>query len=539
MNKKLLFITILAFYCYLTHAQIPVFNWFTFQKDLQIGQPDINSNVIEGTEVMWLINHKGKIYSATSFWNNATFHGAQMLVKKNYDTAWEVDYQFPQNVGRNDALNSFQFTKDRYGNVLAQADTLLIASCATAPFGTDRYMKIWTRNDQTNTWVASAPLDTNLNVNDSYMRSFTFHTDGVTGIEYVFAGGSNGKLYKGAYDASLPNKMFWDTIPEITMQSAERFHSGAVCNGRLYIAGAPNASYPNEGGLYLRIDAVNPTWERVYTWSPSVNAGMRGLTAVPDPTNPSSQVLIGTREAPGTIERIVPMPNDTVNVITEITDLRQEFTNIWGDLGGNAALSAYNRLDIGNNPITGERVWFLGLYINHPSDTGTVSRNNSWMLMRNSLAQYHYCQVIDSSNSIPSRFGLRGTRTILQSPFSEDSGSVYYLGGFDAHNGPHTNSAWIYKATVRPELVLTTIINNALNSKQISVYPNPTNTTLFIQSESNNPLQYQIINSLGQIVLHGSVNENSIDVSRLFRGIYFIQLNDKKGQVLTSKFIKE
>jgi hypothetical protein len=426
-------------------SAIPTFNWFKFTKDLDIGLPDIYGEVIGGTEVMWIVAHKGKLFSATSYWNNVSLHGPQMLIKESSQSKWRVQYTFPQNVVRNDALNSFIFKKDRYGNLLEKPDTLLIASLMTQPYGEDKNIRIWTRIDSSNTWVPSSNLDTNLNVQDSYIRSFTFHTDSKTGIEYIFAGGANGKLYKGSYDASLPNKIYWDSKPEIIMTSGERFHSGAVCNGRLYISGGRNIQKPEEGGVYLRTDGENPSWKRVYIFPEKNNQSMRALTAVPNPKNPNSQVLVGTREIAGLIERIVPMPNDTVEIMLEM-DIRQSFINTWGSLGGQVALCAYNRLEEGFHPTTGEKVWFLGLNIKHTNPQGTPEFNNAYTLMRDLNGNYQYCMVVDSAILIPPGVGLKSVRTMMLSPFPEDSNRVYFLGGFDGANGPHQNTAWIYKA---------------------------------------------------------------------------------------------
>lgn len=188
------------------------------------------------------------------------------------------------------------------------------------------------------------------------------------------------------------------------MFSGERFHSGAVCNGRLYIAGGRNIQTPQEGGVYLRIDGINPRWKRVYVFPENNNQSMRALTAVPNPLNLSSQVLIGTREVAGLIERIVPMPNDTVQVILEM-DVRQTFTNIWGGLGGQVAICAYNRLEEGFHPLTGEKIWFLGMNIKHPNPSGTPEANNAYVLIRDMTGKYNYCMVVDSTILIPPGVG--------------------------------------------------------------------------------------------------------------------------------------
>ncbi|HAD32906.1 MAG TPA: hypothetical protein DCF44_00090, partial [Chitinophagaceae bacterium] len=70
-------------------------------------------------------------------------------------------------------------------------------------------------------------------------------------------------------------------------------------------------------------------------------------------------------------------------------------------------------------------------------------------------------------------------------------------------------------------------------------YPNPTNSTLFIQTAYLSSFQFSIINAMGQVIMQGRLNDNSIDVSSLQSGIYFIRLKDENGQWFNSKFIKE
>jgi hypothetical protein len=82
-------------------------------------------------------------------------------------------------------------------------------------------------------------------------------------------------------------------------------------------------------------------------------------------------------------------------------------------------------------------------------------------------------------------------------------------------------------------------ISDILNENKILFYPNPANTILFIKTEDNSLSQYQIFNSIGQVMKQGKLTENSVDVSGLPKGIYFIQLNVKNGQMFNSKFIKD
>ncbi len=80
-----------------------------------------------------------------------------------------------------------------------------------------------------------------------------------------------------------------------------------------------------------------------------------------------------------------------------------------------------------------------------------------------------------------------------------------------------------------------------LNYKSLNsvIFPNPTNSTLSITSTIDCS-SIKIINSIAQTVSVIENKPNTISVSDLSNGIYFIQLLDKKGNLLkTEKFIKE
>ncbi|MCC7331588.1 MAG: T9SS type A sorting domain-containing protein [Flavobacteriales bacterium] len=88
-----------------------------------------------------------------------------------------------------------------------------------------------------------------------------------------------------------------------------------------------------------------------------------------------------------------------------------------------------------------------------------------------------------------------------------------------------------WKYTFKSEFPLT-VTEKSVTS--IEVYPNPTHSILNINSEENSKIL--ILNLLGETVAEEylKVGNNSIDVSRLKNGIYFIQT--EKGNV--SKFVK-
>lgn len=75
--------------------------------------------------------------------------------------------------------------------------------------------------------------------------------------------------------------------------------------------------------------------------------------------------------------------------------------------------------------------------------------------------------------------------------------------------------------------------------KEFSISPNPSNSFISITS-SVDYNSIKIVNSIGETILTQENKPNTISVSDLSNGIYFIQLLDKKGNLLkTEKFIKE
>lgn len=79
--------------------------------------------------------------------------------------------------------------------------------------------------------------------------------------------------------------------------------------------------------------------------------------------------------------------------------------------------------------------------------------------------------------------------------------------------------------------------------KNISIYPNPTSTLL--SYETNNItsfIQHSIVDLSGKVLINDNVDNairNSIDVSKLQSGVYFLQLTDMKGVKYSKKFVIE
>lgn len=90
--------------------------------------------------------------------------------------------------------------------------------------------------------------------------------------------------------------------------------------------------------------------------------------------------------------------------------------------------------------------------------------------------------------------------------------------------------------------------NNYLNSSELKevkyitsmgIFPNPINDDLFLSGVNENMNFYLIIRSLiGVVLIKQTINE-SVNVSPLNAGIYFVNIYNKKNEIIyISKFIK-
>jgi len=82
-------------------------------------------------------------------------------------------------------------------------------------------------------------------------------------------------------------------------------------------------------------------------------------------------------------------------------------------------------------------------------------------------------------------------------------------------------------------------INNLSEIDSYSLYPNPTKGVLNIDLLEYS--QLQIINLTGELVMYSQLNSghNTIDVSNLSSGVYFIKMQNEQGIVSQEKFIKD
>ncbi|MBI2281984.1 MAG: T9SS type A sorting domain-containing protein [Bacteroidetes bacterium] len=90
---------------------------------------------------------------------------------------------------------------------------------------------------------------------------------------------------------------------------------------------------------------------------------------------------------------------------------------------------------------------------------------------------------------------------------------------------------------------VTSIDDNNTNEFQINVYPNPAQDFLNINWEKSTvlPTTIRIINTLGEEVISTHLEKEtiltSLNIQKLPRGIYIVEINDKAGMVIKNKIV--
>ncbi|MCO6500610.1 MAG: T9SS type A sorting domain-containing protein [Vicingus serpentipes] len=84
----------------------------------------------------------------------------------------------------------------------------------------------------------------------------------------------------------------------------------------------------------------------------------------------------------------------------------------------------------------------------------------------------------------------------------------------------------------------TGVVDSEINTNKISLFPNPTSNQLTLDSEMNID-EATIFDVSGQVIKSIVLNSNTIDVSELSDGVYFLRVTTEKGQIFNQKFIKQ
>jgi len=402
---------------------------------------------IRGTEIVHLVSHKGRLYAGNGYWMDTrgykSIPWSQVLVLDSRDGTWKVDLALGPRHLRVTALKSVTFTTDGDGKALGAPVNLLLA--ASDIQGGHRESHIWTRDDDSNTWVK-----TTLHGDPKYRRStraLIVHRDRRTGVDRIFVAAGALGIYSGVFDAGQPGRIRWDRRAELG-PVAIRPMSFAEANGSLYASAGVS--------VYRRKDGPSPTWEKVYSDNTREHwelGGIRGLTAVPSPSGSGESILFSHTD------RILRIdPNDDHKATVELR-IRQLLQKSWGTAVRGGIIAAYSDMMPLRDPATGRTVHIMGVQgriergarnKKYRVDTFFGWYAGGSYLIRESDRSYRLKEV--NGRWAPGKPKLVAPRTFVVSPFSDDAGRQIYFGGFDANFFPALDTAWVFRASIKTVL---------------------------------------------------------------------------------------
>jgi len=155
------------------------------------------------------------------------------------------------------------------------------------------------------------------------------------------------------------------------------------------------------------------------------------------------------------------------------------------------------------------------------------------------MAVFTYCGDLDE-------FKLAAPNQMFSDTLSKYNLPHTYI---EDPNGDHVSSLFtslpqginfLYHVMDTAQVRITTVINPALSTNSLSVYPNPANERFFVSGAVDKPMHIVIHNLSGQNVMQveNPILSQGIDIGKLVKGVYFVSLRGTNGTTSTLKLIK-
>jgi hypothetical protein len=431
-----------------------------FEVSFIAGSRDDAGRFMGGTEMRILTPHSGKLYAGNGYWEDQPGpegrQGAKILVLDAPGARWRIDHSFDDKLpdGRHrdlavSALDEVAFATDGSGARLATPITMLIAANWDLSGGS----RVFSRDDVTGAWTAATLAQDRPTPNFlPQVRSFGRHRDRVTGIDHVFAGQDPRGVFSGIYDPTISGRIRWSAAPELDLSSVSsagisgrngylRVSSFAECNGQLYTAVGQH--------IYERTAGAEPNWRLVYTnaYPGHSETGLRGLTAIPDPSGHGEVLLAAVEGSAARIVRVNPREGSEATELDLPGFLRQH----WG-MSVSYVIAGYNNMAKVRDPAGGEAL-LIGIEAFIPAQAQIAAGHDlvsvgygrleggGWYLVRRCNGHYDLRQLTAGSGR-----ALVAVRSIQASPFPQERDAVYFA-GYDANKVPAHDTAWIMRST--------------------------------------------------------------------------------------------
>ena len=187
-----------------------------WERSYHSGCLDDSGKLAGGSEILHLVAHQGKLYSAAGYWmdkRNILYGGTsantgwgQVLRLDGPNARWQVDLEMPRHL-RPEILQSVTFATNSKGEALSQPVSLLLVS--TYEGGGEGGISLFTRDDTTGRWEKSKIISgpTGKKGEGSSVRAMRIHHDAVTGVDRLFISIGELGIFSGVYDPAVPGRI--------------------------------------------------------------------------------------------------------------------------------------------------------------------------------------------------------------------------------------------------------------------------------------------------------------------------------------------
>lgn len=292
-------------------------------------------------------------------------------------------------------------------------------------------------------------------------------------------------------------------------------------NGSYMMSANYNPFQPGDAFYFLQVNNTGSIiWEKYY------QGDQTDITPFLSSTAEGNFIAAGTSESDASLDKTENSQGSFDYWVLELNPNGAiSWQNTIGGLGGEQPWSVMQTIDGGyliagnsDSPISGDKIEDS----KGGSDYWIVKLNNvgiiEWQNTIGGIGTDHHARIIE---------GVNGDLYVCGASSSDISSDK-------SENSRGLSDFWLLKL----DSTLSLIQNNSFASA-ITLFPNPTNNTLHINTHDQSIDQINIYTITGNRLIHIEIDSISpeIDVSSLATGVYYVQLFSQ-GNVTLKKFIK-
>ncbi|MDR2824335.1 MAG: leucine-rich repeat protein, partial [Prevotellaceae bacterium] len=234
-----------------------------------------------------------------------------------------------------------------------------------------------------------------------------------------------------------------------------------------------------------------------------------------------------------------------------IANIDLSVSNVFTDVESNASVRSYRYMACGVMDECGSTTYYATNDAHKTMHlTINAGQNNSWNLIWTpytgaSFSTYNILRSTVAGGEMM-QIGTMPAGNTSFTDFSAPAGNVYYvveivlndacpvIGASPAPSPQHAPAAPV--ASIRSNVATNSTSSGIedMQVQQLVIYPNPVKDELIISNEQLTANNVQIYDIAGKVVNYRLLSANSIDVSNLPNGIYFIKVGNASG-----RFVKE